>query len=501
MQPSITCKSLTVFVPTLFATLLAGCSSLAPSASGTAAVSRMPTEAPAITQAIAALTTSSGRNAGTAQFAQTVEGVEITLRVSGLTPGAHGFHIHVNGLCAPGADAASGQVVAFGAAGGHFDPGHSQNHGRPGDAAHEAHAGELPNVIVGSDGVGSLRYVNTQVTLASGKSSVLGRTLVVHEDADDYLTDPSGNSGARVLCGLIEPPTSALVTGRTTVEGSNVYPEGIALDVRTGISYVGSSSEGHIWRIAPGATKAEMLQAGGAFGRQAAYGMKLGMDGRLWIAGGPTGTVAIVDTSTAATVAVLKVLPGSHTFLNDLVLAGDGYAYITDSFQPILFRTRHTGRLPTTLEPWLDLTATPIRYRPNEINLNGIVASPDGRWLLAIQLVTGQLWRIDTNTKAVDEVRVDGTDLRNGDGLVLEGSDLYVIRNESNEIVRLSLSTDWGTARITQRIKDPRMKFPTTGAATRDGLMVVNGQLNKIKEPPPLLPFDVLTLTLPMRGR
>lgn len=498
MQTTLT-RSAAAFLPALVATLLSGCGSPLPSTPGTSTTPPMSSGTSATTAAIAELLTPSGQAAGKAEFAQTAQGVEITIRVTGLTPGMHGFHVHANGACAPGPDAATGQIVAFGAAGGHFDPGNSRNHGQPGQMAHEAHAGELPNITVGGDGTGTLRYVNTQITLASGMTSVLGRTLVVHENADDYVTDPAGNSGGRALCGLIEPAARGMVTGRTIIGGSNAYPEGIAIDARSGTTYVGSSSEGHIWRIAPGAQKAEMLQAGGAFGRQAAYGMKLDTAGRLWVAGGAAGTVAIVDTTTAATVAVLKSPPGSHTFLNDLVLAGDGHAYVTDSFRPILFRARHADGAPASLEPWLDLTASPIRYRPNELNLNGIVASPNGRWLLAIQLVSGQLWRIDTSTRAVSEVRVEGGDLRHGDGIVLQGSDLYVLRNQDNEIVRLALTDDWKSARVTQRITDPRLKFPTTAAATRNGIMVVNGQLDKMKDPPPLLPFDVLTLDLPVR--
>lgn len=481
-----------LLAPAVLFALVAGCTTSAPSQQAVSAQLGMPATSGG--SAAAELRTPAGQPAGRAEFAQTPAGVEITIRVQGLNPGTHGFHVHANGACAPGPDAATGETVAFGAAGGHFDPGLSHNHGQPGQPAHEVHAGELPNITVQGDGSGTLRYVNTQVSLLPGKASVLGRTLVVHENADDYMTDPAGNSGGRALCGLIEPAQRGPVTGRATIEGSNAFPEGIAVDPRDGTAYVGSSSEGHIWRIAPGAQKAEMLQAGGAFGRQSAYGMKLDTTGRLWVAGGAAGTVAIVDTKSAATLAVLKSSPDSHTFLNDLVLAGDGHAYVTDSFRPVLFRARHTAGSPAMLEPWLDLATTPIHYQPNQINLNGIVASADGRWLLTIQLITGQLWRIDTSTKAVTEVRVDGGDLRHGDGLVLQGNDLYVVRNEDNEIVRLALAEGWGTARVVQRITDSRLKYPTTAASTRDGLMVVNGQLNKIKDPPPLLPFDVLTL-------
>ena len=126
-----------------------------------------------------------------------------------MKPGAHGFHIHANGACAPGPDASSGNTVDFGAAGGHFDPGAAHKHGRPGQAANEAHAGELPNLQVGADGRAVLRYVNAHVSLSPGPLSVLGRALVVHADADDYTSNPAGNSGARVLCGVIEPSPPA----------------------------------------------------------------------------------------------------------------------------------------------------------------------------------------------------------------------------------------------------------------------------------------------------
>ena len=480
--------------PALLGALLAGCSAPAglPPASHAHPRSAMASPASAGSAAVAQLFTPEGQAAGRADLAQTAGGTEITVHVRGLVPGAHGFHVHANGACDPGPDASTGQIVPFGAAGGHFDPGHSRNHGSPGQAPHEVHAGELPNIPVQADGTGALRYVNPHVTLAPGKTSVLGRTIVVHERADDYESDPAGNSGGRLLCGLIEPTARGAVVGRTTIEGANAFPEGIAIDPRDGSTYVGSSSEGHLWRITPGAKQAQMLQAGGAAGRQAAYGMKVDAAGRLWVAG-------VVDLASASTLAVLKGPQGSHTFLNDLVLSADGYAYVTDSLRPVLLRARHTGGTPGPLEPWLDLTGTPLRHHPNELNLNGIVASPDGRWLLAIQLVTGQLWRIDTANRAVAEVRLEGVPpggLRNGDGLVLQGQDLYVLRNEDNEILRLALAEGWGSARAAQRITDPRLRFPTTAAATGEDLLVVNGQLNKLKEPPPLLPFDVVTVRL-----
>ena len=161
------------------------------------------------------LATAAGAAAGRATLTAVGGGVEIAIEVQGMVPGAHGFHIHANGVCAPGPDAASGQMVPSGAAGGHFDPYATRNHGRPGQSAHEVHAGEAPNIMVGADGRGTLRYTHTQVTLTPGPTSVMGRTLVVHEREDDYASDPAGNSGGRIACGVIEPAQSSRVQGRT----------------------------------------------------------------------------------------------------------------------------------------------------------------------------------------------------------------------------------------------------------------------------------------------
>lgn len=448
-------------------------------------------------QAQALLKSADGKPSGRVTLAEASDGVHLALAATGLSPGTHGFHIHAGGACAPGPDAATGAIVTFGAAGPHFDPGMSHNHGLPGDPPDQAHAGELPNATADASGNASLHHLNRHVTLGPGDRSVMGRTLVVHAEPDDYRTDPAGNSGPRVLCGVIEPVTAGPVTGRTTLPGSNVYPEGVAVDASTGDRYVGSSKEGHLYRLTAGAAEATMFQHGGSPGRQAAFGLDVDDRRRLWVAGGPTGTVAVVDLASATTRAVLKVPAGPQSFVNDLVVSGS-QVFATDSFRPIIYRVPDTSAASPVLEPWLDLAASPVRYRPNEVNLNGIVASPDGRWLLAVQLATGQLWRIDTRTRAVAEVALEGGPLPHGDGLVLRGAtDLFVVRNEEREVVHVMLSTDGARGRVVQRLTDPRLRYPTTAALVPEGLVVVNGQLDRQKGPPPLLPFDVVTVALP----
>lgn len=129
---------------------------------------------------------------GKAEFTPLPDGrIRIEVDARGLAPGAHGIHIHEVGDCsAP--DAAS--------AGGHFNPS-GQAHGDPASA--HKHAGDLPVLV--ADRRGEARYVAEVAgpTLDGGPDSILGRSLVIHADADDYRSQPAGNSGKRIACGVI----------------------------------------------------------------------------------------------------------------------------------------------------------------------------------------------------------------------------------------------------------------------------------------------------------
>jgi len=131
---------------------------------------------------------------GSVTFAPKGDAVLVVARVSGLTPGEHGFHVHEAGDCgAP--DAASAK--------GHFNPGGMMH----GDYHHaEHHAGDLPNLIANASGVAEYRQEVKGLRLESGPNGILGRSVVVHADADDYRSQPAGNSGRRVACGVIGKP-------------------------------------------------------------------------------------------------------------------------------------------------------------------------------------------------------------------------------------------------------------------------------------------------------
>jgi Cu-Zn family superoxide dismutase len=135
-----------------------------------------------------------GRTVGSAVLLQEGDGVRILLDVKGLTPGTKAVHIHDVSQCAP---------PSFESAGPHFNPTKAQ-HGSENPKG--PHAGDLPNITVEATGQGHLEVTNSRVTLKSGPTSLFdanGSALVVHEGPDDLRTDPAGNSGARIACGVV----------------------------------------------------------------------------------------------------------------------------------------------------------------------------------------------------------------------------------------------------------------------------------------------------------
>lgn len=142
--------------------------------------------------AVAKLAPTQGNTAnGTVTFTQHDGKVLVDAEIAGLAPGLHGFHIHEKGDCsAP--DATS--------AGGHFNP-TSQPHGDPNGHAH--HIGDLPMLYADSDGRAKLHVELDSLTLQAGAQNIVGKAVVIHQKLDDFSTQPTGNSGARIACGLI----------------------------------------------------------------------------------------------------------------------------------------------------------------------------------------------------------------------------------------------------------------------------------------------------------
>lgn len=151
------------------------------------------TAPPPVRVAIAHLRSGAGAS-GSVAFVERGDSLVLYADVRGLEPGAHGFHIHVAGDC---------RAPDFKSAGGHFDP-EGVEHGAPGSPVH--HAGDLGNVTADAEGrVFTSRAAQGLTLVVQDPTSIVGRAVVVHADADDLSTQPSGDAGARVACGVIEP--------------------------------------------------------------------------------------------------------------------------------------------------------------------------------------------------------------------------------------------------------------------------------------------------------
>jgi superoxide dismutase, Cu-Zn family len=166
---------------------------------GTIAAAQAPGSAPAGAQAApteraaAQLKNAAGQTVGEASLTETPRGVLIHVVLNGVPEGAHAFHIHQTGICEP----------PFTSAGGHFNPGGKQ-HGFENPMG--AHAGDIPNIQVPAGGQLTFDVLAPDVTLKAGANSLFdadGSALVIHQGADDYMSDPAGNAGARIVCGVI----------------------------------------------------------------------------------------------------------------------------------------------------------------------------------------------------------------------------------------------------------------------------------------------------------
>lgn len=135
---------------------------------------------------------------GTATLTETGDRVRVSVEITRATAGKHGLHVHAEGLCDP---------PDFMSAGGHFNPA-GRAHGAPGAAEH--HAGDFGNLeamTIGADGRGTLQLTTDALSLRAGSASyVVGKALIFHEKEDDLTTQPTGNSGGRVGCGLLLIP-------------------------------------------------------------------------------------------------------------------------------------------------------------------------------------------------------------------------------------------------------------------------------------------------------
>lgn len=234
-------------------------------------------------------------------------------------------------------------------------------------------------------------------------------------------------------------------------------PEGIAV-APGGTFYVGSIPTGAIYRGSLRTGRGSQLVAGRE-GR-AAIGVALDRRRRLFVAGGSTGKAFVYDASTGADIRTYTLTSARPTFVNDVVVTRRG-AYFTDSNRQVLYRIplAANGRLGTSAQE-IPLTGD-IAYTGG-FNANGIDATPDGRRLVIVQSNTGKVFIVDPATGIARNVDLGDAVLTSGDGILLDGRTLYVVRNQLNRIAVVRLSGDLRSGRVVRELTSRGFAVPTT---------------------------------------
>lgn len=291
------------------------------------------------------------------------------------------------------------------------------------------------------------------------------------------------------------------VAGATVFElpGDQVYPEGVAYDPSTNLFYVGSTTDGTIFQGDLATGEVTVLSENDP-DRTTATGMKVDGAGHLIVAGAGTGSVFVVDLASGQTLAAFTSgLSSETTFVNDVAVAPNGDIYATDSLSPSLYRIAAADvERGGDLTPFVDFTGTVYEYgEPGSFNANGIAITDDGAYAIMVNPSNGRLFRVDLVSAEVAEITVNGENVTFGDGILLDGSILYVVRNRLALIVRLEIDAAIESATTLDSFTDPSLMFPTTIAQVEGQLLVVNAQFDRRETDDPVLPFTVSLIDIP----
>ena len=275
------------------------------------------------------------------------------------------------------------------------------------------------------------------------------------------------------LCSLTAPAALAESALPDKIALPNGFaPEGI--EIAGGKTfYVGSTQTGAIYSGSLRTGVGRILIPGAAAGARSATGIEY-EHGKLWVAGAAGGTARVYDVKTHALVREYHLAPTSSTFINDVVVTKDA-AFFTDSQRPVISRIAigHDGA-PGTLTH-IALSGD-YHHLAGQFNLNGIVATADGKHLIAVSTAGRKLFLINPATGAAKTIVTGSYTVVNGDGLMLDGKLLYVVQNQSNLIAIFHLSDDLHKAAYITAINDPDLDVPTTIDRVGNRVYAVNAR-------------------------
>jgi sugar lactone lactonase YvrE len=289
-------------------------------------------------------------------------------------------------------------------------------------------------------------------------------------------------AGGTVVDVAAAGPANATLLPKVIALPDGYQPEGIATSGAT--FYVGSVADGAIVRgnVLTGRVTPFVAGTPG----DATTGLEISGN-LLFAAGAGTGTLKVYDLRTGRKLADRRVAPAGESFINDVSVLG-GNAYYTDSLKAQLYvlpvHGRRFGAVRTLPTP--DITLA------DGFNANGIETTPDHKALLVIQSNTGLLHRVDPRTGRSTVVDVGGADLTNGDGILLRGRTLYVVRNQNNQIVTVALDRSGRRGRVTGVLTDPALDVPATIAPFGPFLYAANARFST--PPTPTTPYSVVRI-------
>jgi hypothetical protein len=215
----------------------------------------------------------------------------------------------------------------------------------------------------------------------------------------------------------------------------------------------------------------------------------------LFVAGGLSGAAYVYDAETGSSLAEYQftALPSGQSFVNDVIVTRSA-AYFTDSFGPYLYRVPlgPGGELPDAAaieEIPLGGDFDPVPA-PFVFKANGIEALPNGSWLLVVNSAAGMLYRVDPETGDATEIDLGGELVNFGDGILLDGLTLYVMRNRLNEIAVVELDRTLTSGEVVRAITDPHFRVPTTIAEFGNAIYAVNARFGT--DPTPDTEYEVV---------
>jgi sugar lactone lactonase YvrE len=315
------------------------------------------------------------------------------------------------------------------------------------------------------------------VRIAARAAFAAAVTVALTAGGPAALAQASGHNGGDDGPGAHGAQATKVFTLEDSATAGN--PEGVAYDKRSKAFFTGGTGDGTIFRGTLADPTVHVFIPGATGG--SAIGMKVS-HGKLYVAGGGTGLIKVYDIATKALLATFDT--GAGGFLNDLVVTEHGDVWVTDSFRPTLWHVTGDQVKAGTGEPDpVDVSA--ITFTAGAFNLNGIVATHDGKRLVVVQSNTGALWSINVKHTPVSIEQIDAPPLVGGDGMIVDKGRLVVVVGSTTppNLTFLKLNHHGSRARVDKVVTDPTLRGPSTVARAEGTYLVVNADFGTSTKP------------------